>query len=209
MVQTVIGIFNEGSYAECAVHELMDNNFDREHIDVSLPPAPSETRGDGTDENGVLGSKVGRYFMNVFGDTQIAMKYATVAQRGTVIAVLTHNYSDAVKAASILDGCGALNVDEQFRVLDDALTRDDRRAEARAAKTELNSEPDSEMSKERSPSLDSSVSTPQGVNREGIPGSVITRSRIIHKSSTNDEIHIKEDSWIDRKSLDDLDEGKI
>jgi hypothetical protein len=208
MVQTVIGIFNESNHAECAVHELMDNSFDREHIDISLPPDPSETRGDATDENGVLDSKVGKYFLNIFGDTQLAMKYATVAQRGTVIAVLTHNYSEAVKAANILDACGALNVDEQFRLLDDAMTRDDRRMEARAIKTELNSEPDSEMSKDRSPSLDSSVSTPQGVNREGIPGSVITRSRIVHKS-TNDEIHIKEDSWIDRKSLDDLDEGKI
>lgn len=208
MVQTVIGIFNESSQAECAVHELMDNSFDREHIDISLPPDPAETRGDGTDENGVLDSKVGRYFMNVFGDAQLAMKYATVAQRGTVIAVLTHNYSDAVKAAGILDGCGALNVDEQFRVLDDAMTREDRRAEARAIKTEFNSEPDSEMSKERSPSLDSSVSSPQGVHREGIPGSVITRSRIVHKA-TDDEIHIKEDTWIDRRSLDDLDEGKV
>jgi hypothetical protein len=122
--------------------------------------------------------------------------------------VLTHNYSNAVKAAEILDGCGALNVDEHFRVLDDAMTRDDRRAEARALKTEMNSEPDADMSKERSPSLDSTVSTPQGPNREGIPGSVITRSRIIHKS-TNDEIHIKEDTWIDRRSLDDLDEGKV
>jgi hypothetical protein len=54
MVQTVIGIFNESSNAECAVHELMDNSFDREHIDISLPPDPAETRGDGTDENGVL-----------------------------------------------------------------------------------------------------------------------------------------------------------
>lgn len=208
MVQTVIGIFDESSKAECAVHELMDNNFDREHIDISLPPDPAETRGDGTDENGVLDSKIGRYFMNVFGDTQLAMKYATVAQRGTVIAVLTHNYGDAVKVAGILDACGALNVDEQFRVLDDAMTREDRRAEARAVKTEFNSEPDSEISKERSPSLDSSVSSPQGTHREGIPGSVITRSRIVHKAS-DDEIHIKEDTWIDRKSLDDLDEGKV
>jgi hypothetical protein len=206
MVQTVIGIFSESSKAECAVHELMDNDFDREHIDVSLPPDPVETRGDGTDENGVLDSRVGRYFMNVFGDTQLAMKYATVAQRGTVIAVLTHNYNDAIKAANILDECGALNVDEQFRVQDDALTREDRRAESRAAKTELNSEPDSEISKERSPSLDSTVSSPQGPNREGIPGMVVTRSRIIHKS-TGDEIHIKEDTWIDRRSLDNIDEG--
>ena len=208
MVQTVIGIFNDSGNAECAVHGLMDNNFDREHIDISLPPDPAETRGDGTDENGVLDSKVGRYFLNVFGDTQLAMKYATVAQRGTVIAVLTHNYNDAVKAANILDECGALNVDEQFRVLDDGMTRSDRRMESRAAKTELNSEPDAEISKDRSPSLDSTVSSPQGVSREGIPGMVMTRSRIVHKT-TGDEIHIKEDTWIDRRSLDDLDEGKI
>lgn len=208
MVQTVIGIFNESSNAECAVHGLMDKNFDREHIDISLPPDPAETRGDGTDENGVLDSKIGRYFMSVFGDTQMAMKYATVAQRGTVIAVLTHNYNDAIRAANILDECGALNVDEQFRVQDDALTREDRRMEVRSAKTEMNSEPDSEISKERSPSLDSSISSPQGPHREGIPGMVMTRSRIVHKS-TGDEIHIKEDTWIDRKSLDDLEEGKI
>jgi hypothetical protein len=208
MVQTVIGIFSASDSAESAVHGLMDNNFDREHIDISLPPTASETRGDGTDENGTLDSKIGRYFMNVFGDTELAMKYATVAQRGTVVAVLTHNYSDAVKAASILDDCGALNVDEQFRALDDALTREDRRMETRAAKTELNSEPDSEISKERSPSLDSTVSTPQGPNREGVPGMVITRSRIVHKT-IGDEIHIKEDTWIDRRSLDDLGEEKV
>lgn len=208
MVQTVIGIFNESSTAECAVHGLMDNNFDRQHIDISLPPDPAETRGDGTDENGTLDSKVGRYFMSVFGDTQLALKYATVAQRGTVIAVLTHNYNDAIKAATILDDCGALNVDEQFKVQDDALTREDRRMEVRAAKTELNSEPDSEISKDRSPSLDSTISTPQGPHREGIPGMVMTRSRIVHKS-TGDEVHIKEDTWIDQKSLDDLDEEKI
>jgi hypothetical protein len=208
MVQTVIGIFNQSGNAECAVHELMDNNFDREHIDISLPPDPVETRGDGTDENGVLDSKIGRYFLDVFGDTQLAMKYATVAQRGTVIAVLTHNYSDAIKAANILDGCGALNVDEQFKVQDDAMTREDRRSESRIAKTEMNSEPDSEISKDRSPSLDSTVSTPQGPNREGDPGMVMTRSRIIHKTS-GDAIHIKEDTWIDRKSLDELDEGKV
>jgi hypothetical protein len=208
MVQTVIGIFDTSNNAEFAVHQLMDNNFDREHIDISLPPDPSETRGDATDEDGVLASKVGKYFITVFGDTQVAFKYATVAQRGTVIAVLTHNYNDAVRAANVLDSCGALNVDEHFKVLDDALTREDRKMEARRIKTETNSEPDSEISKERSPSLDSSVSSPQGTHREGIPGMVMTRSRIIHKS-TGDEIHIKEDSWVDRKSLDDLDEGKI
>lgn len=205
MVQTVIGIFDDSTKAECAVHSLMDNNFDREHIDISLPPDVSETRGDATDENGVFDSKIGKYFISVFGDTQLAMKYATVAQRGTVIAVLTHNYSDAMKAANILDDCGALNVDEQFKVLDDAMTREDRRMEARAAKTEFNSEPDADRSKERSPSLDSTVSNPNGPGREGL---VVTRSRIVHKAS-DDEIHIKEDTWIDRKSLDDLDEGKV
>ncbi len=208
MVQTVIGIFDDTSNAEWAVHSLMDNNFDREHIDISLPPDPSETRGDATDENGVLDSKVGKYFLSVFQDTQLAMKYATVAQRGTVIAVLTHDYAAAVLAAGILDSCGALNVDEHFKVQEDAMTRDDRRMEARVAKSAMNSEPDPEMSNERSPSLESSVSTPNGPGREGVPGSTITRSRIVNRRA-DDEIHIKEDTWIDRRTLDDLDEGKV
>jgi hypothetical protein len=208
MVQTVIGIFNDSSNAEWAVHSLMDNNFDREHIDISLPPDPSETRGDATDENGVLDSKIGKYFLNVFEDTQLAMKYATVAQRGTVIAVLTNDYPSAVLAAGILDTCGALNIDEHFKVQDDGMTRDDRRAEARVAHSATSLEPDPDLSRERSPSSGSTISSPSGPSRETIPGTTITRSRIVHRK-TDDAIHIKEDTWVDRKSLDDLDEGKV
>jgi len=126
MSHTSIGIFPEQVQAETAVHRLMDGGFSREKMDISFPD-PKESRGDTTDENGVLNSKVGRFFMEVFaGDANQALRYAAVAQRGVIVAVQCDFYADALKAAGIMDACGAVNVDEEARVLEDAMTRSDR-----------------------------------------------------------------------------------
>jgi hypothetical protein len=126
MSHTSIGIFREQTQAETAVHKLMDSGFNREKMDISFPD-PKESRGDATDENGVLDSKVGRFFLEVFsGDANQALRYAAVAQRGVIVAVQCDFYAEALKAAGIMDACGAINVDEEARVLENSMTRSDR-----------------------------------------------------------------------------------
>jgi hypothetical protein len=126
MSHTSIGIFREQTQAETAVHHLMDGGFAREKMDISFPD-PKESRGDVTDENGVLDSKVGRFFLEVFsGDANQALRYGAVAQRGVIIAVQSDFYADALKAAQIMDECGAINVDEEARLVEDSMTRSDR-----------------------------------------------------------------------------------
>jgi hypothetical protein len=126
MSHTSIGIFREQTLAETAVHRLMDSGFSREKMDISFPD-PKESRGDATDENGVFDSKVGRFFLEIFfGDANQALRYAAVGQRGVIVAVQSDFYADALKAAGIMDECGAVNVDEEARVLEDSMTRSDR-----------------------------------------------------------------------------------
>lgn len=126
MSHTSIGIFREQAQAETAVHHLMDGGFLREKMDISFPD-PKESRGDATDENGVLDSKVGRFFLDVFnGDANQAFRYGAVAQRGVIVALQCDFYADALKAAQIMDECGAINVDEEARVQEDSMTRSDR-----------------------------------------------------------------------------------
>ncbi|MBT1699197.1 hypothetical protein KK083_20035 [Fulvivirgaceae bacterium PWU4] len=125
MSQTVIGIFESNSQAEAAAEMLTANGLSREKIDVSTPDA-TRGRGDVTDEKNTLDSSMGRYFQRIFADTDLAMKYAAVAQQGAVVAVQSDTWPDAEKIADILDRCGAINVDERARLLEDSWTRDDR-----------------------------------------------------------------------------------
>lgn len=137
MAHTAIGIFREQTQAEAAVHKLMDNGFRRDKMDIALPD-PNESRGDTTDENSTLNSKIGRFFIDVFqGDSNTALKYAAVAQRGVVIAVQGEFYADARKAAAIMDECGAVDVEREGRVLDDAMTRSDRTLQSQQRHDEI------------------------------------------------------------------------
>jgi hypothetical protein len=125
MGQTVIGIFETRTEAQKAVEELTARNFNREYIDVSMPDE-HRGRGDITDENGTLGSKTAAYFRKIFDSEDEVLRYTAVAQQGVIVAVQTEIYEHAVKAAEILNACGALDVNERSRILEDSLTRQDR-----------------------------------------------------------------------------------
>jgi hypothetical protein len=125
MAQTVIGIFDSNTQAETAAEMLAVNGFSRERIDVSVPDA-TRGRGDVTDEVNTLNSSIGRFFQRVFADADQALRYAAVAQQGAVVAVQSENLPEAERIADLLDRCGAINVDERLRTLEDSWTRDDR-----------------------------------------------------------------------------------
>jgi hypothetical protein len=125
MAYTVIGIFEHQQQIDAAINQLMLNHFNSENIHISKKEE-MQGRGDATDENGTLGSKAGAYFKNIFPDEKTAFQYAVVAQQATVLTLHTDTWDDAVRAADILDGCGALNVRERSRMLEDGMTRDER-----------------------------------------------------------------------------------
>jgi hypothetical protein len=127
MTKTVIGIFETDDQAVAAAEALVSGNFKRESIDVAKQES-LKGRGDVTDEKNTLDSGIGKFFRDIFPDTEIALRYAAVAQQGAMVVVQADNTEDAVRAADILDACGAINVDERARLLEDSWTRQDRTA---------------------------------------------------------------------------------
>lgn len=127
MAKTVIGIFETDDQAVAAADALVSGNFKRESIDIAKQEL-LKGRGDVTDEKNTLDSSIGKFFREIFPDTEVALRYAAVAQQGAMIAVQTDYAEDAVRAADILDACGAINVDERAKLLEDSWTRQDRTA---------------------------------------------------------------------------------
>lgn len=194
MSHTSIGIFREQTQAETAVHRLMDGGFSREKMDIAFPD-PKESRGDATDENGVLDSKVGRFFLEVFsGDANQALRYGAVAQRGVIVALQCDFYADALRAAQIMDECGALNVEEESRVQEDGMTRSDR--------TLLDPTKVEEQRKHMEASLDSTpghdhLRTVQPDER-GHVAPYTLHTRIVDRPITGDYRVREEEIWIER-----------
>lgn len=127
MDKTVIGIFDTDDQAVAAAEALEAAHFKKESIDVAKQES-LKGRGDFTDEKNTLDSKIGKFFLEVFSDWDVALRYAAVAQQGAMVVVHATDMDDAVKAAEILDVCGALNIDERARLLEDSWTRQDRTA---------------------------------------------------------------------------------
>jgi stress response protein YsnF len=111
MEQTVIALFGNSNDATQAGDELVNNGFQRTNIDIS------NTVRDAEYENSSSGSRersgVGRFFSSLFGEDE-ADKYTRVAEKnGCVITVHAQSMEDAQRAADILDGYGAIDVNEK------------------------------------------------------------------------------------------------
>lgn len=185
MAYTVVGIFKDSSEVQNAIHALMDVGVDRKYIDISIPE-PDKSRGDSTDENNSLSSRIGNFFKSIFADGGVAARYAAVAQRGVVMAVQTETYEQAVTAADILDLSGAVNVDNEARLLEDAMTREDRSFELREAQEFGRSAnlPDESLSVEK---------------REVTPHSIRIRSQIVDRPLGEDIRFHEEQLWVDEE----------
>ncbi len=117
MAQTVIGVFDNANEAQDAVDQLASEGFSRDDIDLSTRAATetdaSDTaaRRDGDDNE----SGIGKFFRSLFGsdDDDTTRKYATVANRGSVVTVHAQTEDEAERAADILDEAGAVDVDER------------------------------------------------------------------------------------------------
>jgi hypothetical protein len=199
MAQTVIGIFDSNTQAETAAEMLAVNGFSRESIDVSTQDA-TRGRGDVTDEVNSLNSSIGRYFQRVFADADQALRYAAVAQQGAVVAVQAETYPEAERIADILDQCGAINVDERARTLEDSWTRDDRTRKSKPGTEtpEVRTFPGIAEHEQPSDTTVERSAAVQPVQRE----SIRLRSRIIERpvdhgipaNNENTDIHTDQDT---------------
>jgi hypothetical protein len=201
MSHTAIGIFRERAQAEAAVHALMDSGFRRDKMDIAFPdPNGNDNRGDTTDENSSLDSKIGRFFLDAFkGDANQALKYAAVGQRGVVIALQADFYADAQKAAAIMDQCGAVNVEQEGRVVEDSMTRSDRtfqrKEDVAREKHALESAADAAAA-DRAPTV-------SGEERISTDEYTI-HSRVVERPAADDQRIRDEQTWIERKQVDDV-----
>lgn len=183
MAQTVIGIFESNRQAQDAFDRLVQENFEKSNIDIIIPEK-NESRGDVTDDY-TLSTRIGNYFTKIFADNNIALKYAAVAQRGVTVTVKTENYNNAEYAASILNECGAVNVDERAAILEDGISRQDRKLNLQEGKTEPNT---------IAPGSDTHHAG-EGYTRMQ-PGSTV-KSRIIELPVSNSELYREEHTWVE------------
>lgn len=122
MTQTVIGIFNNRADADQAVERLTSSGFERNEIDISSGAGVADTRDESTDDG--LGDKINRFFNNLFDSEDESSRYTTRARTGTLVTVHTESPALASQASSIMDECGAVDVDnDDYRTNDTGHTR--------------------------------------------------------------------------------------
>lgn len=112
MPQTVVGLFETETDARRAAEQLESAGVSRSRVDVSR--SNNYTTGQsGGDEEG--GSAIGRFFKNLFGDSDDADRYSKLSSSGDYSIVTVHASSsdEAERAANLLDDLGAINVDER------------------------------------------------------------------------------------------------
>lgn len=111
MNYTVVGFFNEKDEAQKALRKLTDDGFAKNQVDLS----PFKTQGeykekdyDYDEEKNTSG-----FWDWLFGDDDDDReRYSRMGSRTNVVTVYAADKNGAKKAASILDDCGALDVDD-------------------------------------------------------------------------------------------------
>ncbi|RYZ21421.1 MAG: DUF2382 domain-containing protein [Chitinophagaceae bacterium] len=117
MAQTVVGIFDQSSEAQKAISDLVASGISRDRIDLSR--GGSERSGSDVvtvDDKGRNTNKITDFFNSLFGNDsrEDADRYSRVAERSnSIVTVHATTREEAEAAASILDRCGAVDVDER------------------------------------------------------------------------------------------------
>jgi len=125
MTQTVIGIFENSSQAQDAKSYLLANGFSSENVDINYgnssyntSDSKSSTRdldGRRTDDDDSFGSRISRFFKNLFTNEDEAASHISAARKGTTVTVHAQTANEAETAAEILNNYGAVDVDEYNR----------------------------------------------------------------------------------------------
>lgn len=112
MAQTVVGIFENSNAARNAVERLKAYGFSEADIDISDVNPNARSTGDGQNQEEGFGDRIGNFFRNLFDDESDADKYSTAARNRVVLSVYADSFTEAERAADIMDEHGAVNVNE-------------------------------------------------------------------------------------------------
>lgn len=120
MSQTVVGIFDSSTEAQNAVQRLSENGFTIDQVDLTYNSGSvlenegsTETVHRDQDENG-FGERVSRFFKSLFDDDSESDRYSRVASNAAIVTVIADSSDKALRAAQIMDDCGAIDVDERY-----------------------------------------------------------------------------------------------
>jgi len=117
MAQTVIGMFDNAGEAQRALEHLQQRGISRDRIDLSRGATSSNVSDSRSSDSDRSSNSFTNFFRNLFGaDNDDADRYSRVAERSdTIVTVHAASQEEASMAASILDECGAVDVDARAR----------------------------------------------------------------------------------------------
>jgi stress response protein YsnF len=118
-MHTVISVFDDHASAQRALDSLVKAGYDRDDLHIERQDASSQGIG-GSDSAQVQdrgsASNFGSFFNSLFGQDEPARgsTYSEAVRRGGCVLVLdTRDEAEAERAAALLDGQGAVNMDER------------------------------------------------------------------------------------------------
>jgi hypothetical protein len=112
MTHTVIGVFENATHANNALHELNKLGIGRNHIDVSTADITQDNPTGEFPEN----DSFHNFFRAVFtGHEKDVQDHATAARCGTTLTVHVPSRQDAEQVQQVLDKHGAVNAHEYAR----------------------------------------------------------------------------------------------
>lgn len=211
MAQTVIGIFDTVTQAQNAVERLVSNGFIRDRVDLSLHNERSrEQVSDEHDDDG-LGEKISRFFKNLFDDDDETNRYSTVARHGAAVVTVTADSNDeAEQASSLLDECGAIDVDERSKAYANGIWSGTTTESSINNYSNDDSQVDSQRERDRTLRSDDNETRSIPIMEENLQidkrevdrGSVRLRSRIVERP-VEETVRLREERVnIDRHSVD-------
>jgi stress response protein YsnF len=112
MAQTVVGIFENSNATRNAVERLKAYGFSEADIDISDVNLDRKGTDDGQNQEEGFGDRIGNFFRNLFDNENDADKYSAAARNRVVVSVYADSFTEAERAADIMDEHGAINVNE-------------------------------------------------------------------------------------------------
>lgn len=108
---------NTGSDSDSPYGVTDESRYDQEspsaqNRDVLNEDRIDERRGRNDQDEG-FGDSIGRFFRNLFDNGEEAEKWTSAGRTNAIVSVYVSSNEEAVKAADILDTCGAIDIDER------------------------------------------------------------------------------------------------
>ena len=138
-----------------------------------------------------VGDSIGRFFRNLFDNREEAEKYATAGRMNTIVSVHAPSNDEAVRAADVMDTCGAIDIDERTTDTGTYTTAAQRGSQDSSFRDERSPEgiSDRDITDKTIPVVEEDLAVGK---REVNTGGVRVRSRIVEKP-VEDHLRLREE----------------